>query len=103
MELRDRRWHRPARRRPGRFAVSRAYDRIAYYDHGTDFSDARTGAPGSDPFDPKASGWIRLPEPSAGLLSIVGIATLGVLGFGRRSIDGATEAEMSRPSDAMRA
>lgn len=64
----------------------------AYYDRETDFSDARTGAPGSGPFDPEASGWIRLPEPSAGLFSIVAIATLGVLRSGRRSILGDVEA-----------
>ena len=74
----------------------------AYYDHGTDFSDARNGAPGSGPFDPEASGWIRLPEPSAGLLSIVAIATLGVLRSGRRSILGDVEARTSRPRGPMR-
>ena len=57
-----------------------------YYDDETDFSHALQGAPGSAPFDPEASGWTLLPEPSAGLLSIAAVATLTVLRPRRESI-----------------
>jgi len=50
-----------------------------YYDDETDFSHALQGPPGSAPFDPEASGWTLVPEPSAALLSMVAVATLAAL------------------------